>query len=1665
MIQYANGTAYTFDNLAAAVAKAQAGETVTLLRDVTTTQIIKIEKAITIDLNKKTVTSTAKKAFEVYDNATIKNGTINGENRCVDTRTAVELTLTDVKLVAAKYTTAFGNPQPLTIGGLNNDGTKVYMTNVNISSEAGYGIITFVKTELTATDSEINGYSALYVKEGSAGSEFVFNNSTLTGSNAINDVAGNSFSTIAIQENGVKVTVNNGTINATGTNYAALSIGYSEQPINENNNVTLDAEINGNILETNCLDKNTVIVREDYKTVLEGLGYATSAAGTGLVTDLVKVEGAAIAMIGTTPYASITAAITAAQAGDIITLLKDVNENVTISKSLTFDGGNFNSTGLFTITNGNVTFKNFKIEGNSNYFVKVNGGGDNHVFEDCTVTNSQGLVNVAKSTNSIVVKNVTIEKCTYGARLVSFNDATFENVTIDNETRRGIDIQNQGDRNVTFINCKNYAEKPVQVQSNNSTGTVTFNFKGTNDFSINESTYSEYAKLILVDNESSLKDKEGLNVTTTFNGYSVKYLDGAYKLVPNVARIGEVTYASITAAITAAQAGDIITLLKDVNENVTISKSLTFDGGNFNSTGLFTITNGNVTFKNFKIEGNSNYFVKVNGGGDNHVFEDCTVTNSQGLVNVAKSTNSIVVKNVTIEKCTYGARLVSFNDATFENVTIDNETRRGIDIQNQGDRNVTFINCKNYAEKPVQVQSNNSTGTVTFNFKGTNDFSINESTYSEYAKLILVDNESSLKDKEGLNVTTTFNGYSVKYLDGAYKLVPNVARIGDVTYASIQEAINAAENGNEIVVLQDVTLAYEDAKQLCNGTYKSFFNVDGKNITIDLNGKTIKAEMGAELEANAVYGLVTTENNANLTIKDSSTEKTGTMWIDNVVEVYSLIMQYDGSTITIYGGNYKLNVGGNGRGMVYANDDEKVTVNGGNFHLGNVGKLQNGSPWIFNTSGQNSKNVTVYGGTYNANVFNQHYIFEVQSSKEYAIEVNSNGTWTIVPSVAWVDNQEKSGNWYTYDIGYATLEEAFAAAAKCNREDYVETVTMLQDITLKNPITVNAGEEIVLELNGKSIDVANENINCDIYGKLTLEDNVGGGVFTSRNHWVHENAEFIVNSGTVQNIATAAGGFPIYLDGGIVTINGGIVQALNGVAGGNYGNYAIGGGNGGTIVMNGGEVKGNWGAINLQAGSATINGGTLKVTAAIGGHALYVAGNATATINYGKFVPSTECSSYSVLLDSDDSEVIITDGEFHKGRQGTVLAISGNLSIKGGTFDQDVNEYCAKYFAAIDNKDGTWTVKPTQKQHLVKGWNWYSSYLDIETTDLTKAIGTNGLEIKGQTTADGSVVFDNAFRCWAGTLLEIGYNNAKMYMINTTQACELDLSANLVDPQDYTITLNTGWNWIGYPSNQSVEINVALANIPTPQEGDIIKTRNSGHAEYAWGMWVGTLKSMIPGEGYMYRNISGEAKTFKYNVTNTRGTAEANMTSENNYWTPNVAEYPYNMTMTAILDGENNGNYEIAAFVNGEVRGSARPIYVEQLDSYMFFLTVNGNNVEEMTFKCYDLTTGEEYELNNRMNYSNDAIVGSVNNPYVFTRGTLGLEEVSNFNIYPNPTTTDREINLSTTCDKVEVFNALGVKVAEYQNVDTIDAFETAGIYVIRVTNNGNVKHCRLVVK
>jgi Fe-S cluster assembly scaffold protein SufB len=59
--------------------------------------------------------------------------------------------------------------------------------------------------------------------------------------------------------------------------------------------------------------------------------------------------------------------------------------------------------------------------------------------------------------------------------------------------------------------------------------------------------------------------------------------------IVRVAAIGETKYKTLAAALTAAQAGNTITFLADITENVTISKAVTIDGGNFTYTGAMTL--------------------------------------------------------------------------------------------------------------------------------------------------------------------------------------------------------------------------------------------------------------------------------------------------------------------------------------------------------------------------------------------------------------------------------------------------------------------------------------------------------------------------------------------------------------------------------------------------------------------------------------------------------------------------------------------------------------------------------------------------------------------------------------------------------------------------------------------------------------------------------------------------------------------------------------------------------------------------------------------------------------------------------------------------------------------------------------------------------------------
>ena len=79
----------------------------------------------------------------------------------------------------------------------------------------------------------------------------------------------------------------------------------------------------------------------------------------------------------------------------------------------------------------------------------------------------------------------------------------------------------------------------------------------------------------------------------------------------------------------------------------------------------------------------------------------------------------------------------------------------------------------------------------------------------------------------------------VENTDGTFSVVEDqVAKIGDVTYKSLQEAFDAAQNDDEIVVLKDVT--YTKTNGYVNGSYIDGLVYTGdKNFTVDFGGYTI----------------------------------------------------------------------------------------------------------------------------------------------------------------------------------------------------------------------------------------------------------------------------------------------------------------------------------------------------------------------------------------------------------------------------------------------------------------------------------------------------------------------------------------------------------------------------------------------------------------------------------------------------------------------------------------------------------------------------------------------------------------------------------------------------------------------------------------------------------
>ena len=483
-----------------------------------------------------------------------------------------------------------------------------------------------------------------------------------------------------------------------------------------------------------------------------------------------------------------------------------------------------------------------------------------------------------------------------------------------------------------------------------------------------------------------------------------------------VAMIGTTGYASLAAAIAAANNGETVKLLADATEDVVINKNITLDLGGKTLTntgaGKATVTiakDATATVQNGSIIGGTSYYNIQNNG--TATFEGVTAT--------AGNTGSSMLDNwgtLTITSGTYTGGLDTVKSEEGSVLTINGgkfisdyapkynisgvvmaygttTINGGEFIQNStttGSRVIVTGIMEGYTSITyVKGGSFTSKGGAIFHGigKATSDnFEVSGGTFNK-----------SISDgycADGFIPTKNADGtYGVK--EGKY-----VAQVGKYNkYESLAEAISHSSKST-IKLLANVTE---------NVTIPA-----GKTITLDLNGCILNGGTGTAKAALTNLGTIT--------IKDSSADKTGTIKRDDngtVGETSYYVIRNQG-TMTIESGTVSNNSGYkqassigsmNGSSLICNGDCDEggtLTIKGGTFTQNNFIAIKNGALGVLNVSGgtissdhsaiQNWFKADITGGEIKGQLWTDAYI-EGESVGETTIGGNAKFTGEIVMDI------------------------------------------------------------------------------------------------------------------------------------------------------------------------------------------------------------------------------------------------------------------------------------------------------------------------------------------------------------------------------------------------------------------------------------------------------------------------------------------------------------------------------------------------------------------------------------------------------------------------------------------------------------------------------------------
>lgn len=463
-----------------------------------------------------------------------------------------------------------------------------------------------------------------------------------------------------------------------------------------------------------------------------------------------------------------------------------------------------------------------------------------------------------------------------------------------------------------------------------------------------------------------------------------------------------------------------------------------------------------------------------------------------------------------------------------------------------------------------------------------------------------------------------------------------VAEVNGQQYATLEEAIAAAQTGDVVELLDDTTL-------------KTIITIKDKSITLDMNGKTIT--YGATTEDAGAF--IFSENSNVVICGNGMVTFDDSYLADDSASTGRMFETERNAILTIEDGTFL-----GGLTCILADHDSQVYIKGGSFsaYMGSDGRM-----WLLNRQDGTNSRFFVTGGTfknydpYNSKTENPEENFCAEGYVSTSEVKDGITFYTVEAATAKVDGKY-----------YATLGEAVAAVHEKTGEDRMAgtTIELLQDASGGG---IGAGYKTIS--NGTTS--GNDPVN------LTLD--LGGHTYT-------------ITNPAVGSSSTETNGFQLLQDSVVTIQNGTIKTSLTNIIIQNYCNLTLD-----DVQI---EAPSAWCVISNNCGEVNIIGDTSIIGGTDSGkYAFDVCATTNyptgVTVNIdttGTIIGTIMYDVWTGKPDPNLAKLNIKNGNFVGGfyiEDALIEDAKANFSISGGYFTSDPSAYLTDNYAAVaSDKDG-----------------------------------------------------------------------------------------------------------------------------------------------------------------------------------------------------------------------------------------------------------------------------------------------------------------------------------------------------------------------------------------